>query len=140
MGITERKLVHEDKSGRIYWDALGQWVELEAIQYASGPDFRSILERALQALKERRSNKMLADISRIGLAFSAEDMIWTETDWFPRCIKAGMKYFAMVMPKALAVHMSVDKFSQKFDPDAIGYIRRFFTDAEEARKWLRQQK
>jgi hypothetical protein len=43
------------------------------------------------------------------------------------------------VPKALDLHLSVDKFAEKFDPESSGYKRKFFTDINEAREWLRQQ-
>ena len=132
------ELVSENECGQVYWNTDLLCVEIAGKRYADSAQYRAMLERALQLLKDRRAKKLLADTATMGVTMSAEDMVWTEMDWFPRCLKAGLKYFAMVMPKALGAHMTVDKFSQKFDPDSSGFLRRFFTDVTEAKEWLRK--
>jgi hypothetical protein len=132
------ELMYESDSGRVYWDTDLQCVYIDGKQYTGSAAFRAVLERSLQLLNERRCHKFLADISMMGVAISAEDMVWTEADWFPRCLKAGLKYFALVMPKALGTHLSVDKLTQKFDPGTGRYFRAVFTDLAAAKEWLRK--
>ena len=52
-----------------------------------------------------------------------EDLLWTETDWFPRAMKSGVKYISLAMPKSLTAHMSMDKLAESLDPKQKGYER-----------------
>lgn len=89
-------------------------------------------------VKDKRSRKLLADVGNVG-KISGEDMVWTETDWAQRLAKTDVKLFAIVMPKSLGLHMSIDKMSERVDPKTVGQVRKFFPDADTARKWLTQQ-
>jgi hypothetical protein len=92
----------------------------------------------LVRIKEKRAKKVLADVSKVG-KISGEDMMWTETDWAQRLAKTDVKFFAIVMPKSLGLHMSLDKMSERVDQKSVGQVRRFFSDAESARQWLEKQ-
>jgi len=62
--------------------------------------------------------------------------MWSETDFWPRCLATGVATFAVVMPKSLAAHLALDKVFQAWVPEKKGGERRFFADVETARKWL----
>ena len=139
MSATERKVMYKSHAGVIYWDEDAQCVGLEMLSGISSEEYRDFLERALLLLGEKGAHKLLVDATKMAERFGIGDMLWTETDWWPRCLKVGLTAFAMAVPKALDLHLSVDKFAEKFDPESSGYIRKFFTDINEAREWLRQQ-
>jgi hypothetical protein len=139
MCATERQVVYKSHAGAVYWDEDTQCVELEILSEISSEDYRDFLERALLLLGEKGAHKLLGDATKMAGRFGIGDMLWAETDWWPRCLKVGLTAFAMAVPKALDLHLSVDKFAEKFDPESSGYIRKFFTDIDEAREWLRQQ-
>jgi len=138
MGTVGRELLREDDVLRIYWDVGSKCVELEAKGDASSAQFRAGLEMVLVLVKDKRSRKLLADVGKVG-KITGEDMVWTETDWAQRLAKTDVKFFAIVMPKSLGLHMSIDKMSERVDPKTVGQVRRFFPDADTARKWLTQQ-
>ena len=137
MSIVELELEHEDASGWIYWNKDAGCVELVAKPYFTSVQYRSDMERALQLMEKKKSQKLLGDASRLIQQFSIEDMTWTQIVWFPRCLRAGLKFFAMATPQALAAHMAVDTFAQKFNPEVSGFKRSFFDSAVGAREWLR---
>ena len=137
MSIIELDLVHEDGSGWIYWNPEARCVELVAKPYLTSVQYRSDMERALALLQKEGSQKLLGDASRLIQQFSIEDMTWTQIVWFPRCLRAGMKFFSMATPKALAAHMAVDQFVQKFNPGVSGFKIGTFDSAVGAREWLR---
>ena len=77
--------------------------------------------------------------SKMVRRFGIGDMVWPEADWWPRCLKACLDAFAIAVPEALDLHLSVDRFAERFDPESTGYVRKFFTDIDEAKEWLRGQ-
>ena len=138
MSASSRETLYEDPAVRISWDTNAKLLELEAKSTLALGQFRPIMEKLLQYLKQKRAQKLLADISKIA-KISDEDLVWTETDWFPRELKVGARFFAVVPPASLASHMSLDKMTERVDPGPTGHIRRFFADAVSAREWLAKQ-
>jgi hypothetical protein len=139
MAGTGRELAYEDESGVVYWDDEAQCVELETKHYVSSDAFRSALEQLLVVIEERKARKFLVDMSgmdRIGDG----DLLWSETDWFPRCLQAGVVFVAMVMPESAAPLAMVDEAADRISTYAMSeYVRRFFNDVEDAREWLAHQ-
>jgi hypothetical protein len=139
MPATGREIVYQDESGVVYWDAGTQCIEIEVRRYIPGAAFKATLESLFQVIKTKNARKLLADLSRMD-KISVEDMTWTETDWLPRSVKAGVVVFATILPKSLSAHMTVDKMSENLVPASAEYVRRMFKDVNEAREWVRQQK
>ena len=136
MDTVHRDLLHEDVASRVYWNAAAGCVELETNQLTTSRQFRASMDVVPGLISEKKAHKLLADGSG-GIVSDAEDLRWTEVEWLPRCLKAGVTHVAVVMPKSLAGHMSIDKMAQR---TAVGPVtRRFFGSKEEAREWLSKQ-
>jgi hypothetical protein len=139
MTTIKRETVYQDESGVVYWDSSSQCIEIEVKKYIPGAPFKATMERVLQLIKAKKARKFLADTSRMD-KLAGDDMTWTETDWLPRSVKAGMVVFATVPPKSLSAHLAFDKMSENMAPASAGYVRRMFKDANEAREWVRREK
>jgi hypothetical protein len=137
--IAKRNLLYQDESCRVYWDSDVQCIEFDAIRFVSSSALRATLERTLGCIKDKRARKFLIGIDKMDNA-PMEDLMWAETDWFPRCLRAGIRYVAMVMPKSLSAFVSVDKATSRIKPDASGFVRWFIPDIEAGRQWLKEQK
>jgi len=136
MGGSANEIVYKSPGGsRVYWDAKTKCVVLESSPRVSGQELRNTLEKTLQLVAEKKSLKILAILVTLE-KLEPEDLLWTETDWFPRAMKAGVKYISLAMPKSLTAHMSMDKLAETLDPKQKGYERRFFDSEEAAREWL----
>lgn len=136
---TKRDLLYQDESAKIYWDNEMQGIEFEAIRFVSTTALRATLQRTLDIIRQRKARRFLIGLVNID-CIPMEDLVWAETDWFPRCLQAGIKYVAMVMPKSLSALVAVDKSSSRINPDVSGFVRRFFSDVEEGRQWLKGQR
>ena len=137
MADTKRKTLYEDSLFRLVWDEETKVLESTSVRQMSSAELRTTQERMLAFIREKKVRKYLADMTLLGNV-SAEDILWSETDWFPRCLKAGLKSIAMVMPKALSTHLTIDKKASQSDSKT-GYERRFFKDVESAREWIIKQ-
>jgi len=98
--------------------------------------FRAMMMKVLDCIKEKRARKVLADLAALS-ALPPDDLIWAETAWFPECLKSGLKTTAVVMPKSLSAHMSLDKMTERIDVKLV--TRKFFSDLQTAREWLIKQ-
>jgi hypothetical protein len=105
-------------------------------QYIYGEKFRECLNTGTEMMKKHGAKKWLSD-DRNNAAMSKEDMAWTETDWYPRTIAAGWKFWAIVLPKNIIGKMNMDYIIKR--AAAEGLTIRPFTDPDEAMEWLESQ-
>ena len=64
-------------------------------------------------------------------------MEWTQTDWFPRTVQVGWKYWALVMPEKIVGKMNMRQAVQAYTEK--GIIVEVFADPDEAMSWLENQ-
>ena len=72
------------------------WVEWKS--YAEGEQYRSALEAMVELLRQKKSSRLLADCRHIGPVTQA-DQQWSNLDWRPRAIGAGLRWIAIVAPR-----------------------------------------
>jgi hypothetical protein len=122
----------------VQWDSFTRCVVLEWRDFAYGDEYRTALNKAIQALEEKQSNKFLSDSRRMK-AIPQEDQEWLLKDWVPRATKAGLKHLAIVLPKSTLGQMTLQRLAQA-GPDK-RFISNdgtsYFEMLEDAKRWLR---
>lgn len=101
----------------------------------SGQPFRDAINAGTEALIKYRANKWLSDDRKNG-PLSDEDMEWGFTDWNQRAIKAGWRYWAMVVPADLIAAGSLMPTIE--DLFRLGLRVSVFAEVDEAIEWLDQ--
>ena len=84
-------------------------------------------------IEQDRVTKWLTN-NKSGSAIPQEDIDWGINEWFPRAIKAGLQYWAVILPEK-----AVGKLSGKKMVDALverGITVKTFRTEEDAVKWL----
>jgi hypothetical protein len=136
MSGSKRELLLEDESGCVYWDSEMRCIEIEGKRFLSSARFRVNMEMVLKLIMEKHASRLLVDMSALDV-FSPEDLVWTEKVWLPDALKSGLKNTAAVMPRSLALHMSLDKMTERIGSQmGSGGV---FPDADSAREWLAKQ-
>ncbi|GAB4425152.1 MAG: hypothetical protein Fur0044_23240 [Anaerolineae bacterium] len=102
-------------------------------QPIGGEKFREILNAGARTLEEYKASKWLSD-DRGNSALSPEDTEWSMTDWFPRAVNAGWKFWALVVPEDLMARMNLKEFVDSYYEQ--GLRIGVFTKPEEAMEWL----
>lgn len=102
-------------------------------QYTHGKDFRDALMAGLEAMRRYRAYKWLSDDRRMPV-LTAEDQQWGTEVWQPLVMKAGWKFWAVVLPKAVLGSMRMEKLAEKYSK--LGVTVQSFEDLDEAMKWL----
>jgi hypothetical protein len=138
MSTIERELLSEDALAQFFWDSAARYIEAEAKESGATENYRATMETALRYIKEKRVQKMLADIATLS-KISGEDVLWTEADWLPRCREAGLRCIAVVVPQSMASYLALEKMAVNAGTDGGGFSRRFFGDVKNAREWLEKQ-
>lgn len=102
--------------------------------FESGEQYRQLLMRLLDVIEEKRGSRMLFDMRNMPVV-SPEDQAWVQSQWMPRSIEVGLKYSAVVMPKAAISRLTLRHIAK--DASHIDRQRAYFETLEEAREWLK---
>jgi hypothetical protein len=105
-------------------------------KYIFGDEFRAALNKGVEVLQQYNAHKWLSD-DRENSALPKEDTNWSVTDWFPRVVKAGWKYWAIVLPKKIVGQMNMNQFIEEYSKK--GVITKIFSDPTDAMTWLEKQ-
>jgi hypothetical protein len=109
------------------------WVEWKA--YAEGEDYRSALDAMLELLQQKKSSRMLADCRLLGPITQA-DQLWTNQNWQPRSATAGLRWVAIVSPRAAVARLSIKQMVTRSTSSGVEMVTNHFDDMELARAWL----
>jgi hypothetical protein len=102
-------------------------------QPIGGQKLRDALNEGTAALEKYRVCKWLSDDRKNG-PLPVEDVEWGEQDWNPRTIKAGWKYWALVVPSEVAAAGAMTPVIERLYE--LGLNMRVFTSVEKAMEWL----
>jgi hypothetical protein len=127
----------KEKYVRIQWDEKSKAVVAEWLGYIDGQDLRRALDAGLELLAQKKTNRWLGDATNLG-PIPIEDQRWTNEDWFPRVISAGLRYMAVIEPHKVVAQMSVKRILSRVHGKDI--VTAHFDTQSEARAWLRAQK
>ena len=105
-------------------------------KFVRGDDIRNVLDAGYEALKANGAQKWLSD-DRNNSAIPAEDEEWAKTNWFPRVVAAGWKYWAICLPEKVVGQMNMKRYAEAYKE--AGITANFFSDPDVALKWLEAQ-
>jgi hypothetical protein len=130
---TEPQVILEDNSFRLLYHPASKIVHHELRMPVQGERFRGILEQGLELFKKHGARRWLSD-DRGNTALPPEDTEWAVTDWSPRVIAAGWKYWAVLMPQKSGGQVNMREFIKAYATK--GVTVSAFTAPEAALKWL----
>ena len=104
-------------------------------QPISGNEFRSVLNTGAETLAKYGGSKWLSD-DRKNMALPDEDTQWSVSDWFPRAVKSGWKYWALVVPPDFLARLNLREFVEQYFEQGLRIM--VFTEPDEALEWLRE--
>lgn len=95
--------------------------------------FQRLLGTGAEYMEKHRATKWLSDDSDV-VAIAKDDNAWGDEKWAPRVIKAGFKYWAVVMPKSALGSLMLKRFVSEYRER--GVIVEPFDNVDAAIKWL----
>jgi hypothetical protein len=101
--------------------------------WANSAEFAAMLEAGVQALKDHRGSRWLADCRRQKV-LSPADQDRADREWLPRALAGGLKQFAVVLPESGLAGMNI-KDRLKGVPGTTLEVA-YFATVEQAREWL----
>jgi hypothetical protein len=100
----------------------------------SGQEFRNVLDSGTKMMQEYGATKWLSD-DRKNSVLTPEDTQWSFTDWFPRTLQAGWKYWALVVPQDdIIARMNFKEFIDSCFEQGLRLM--VCSNPQEAMEWL----
>jgi hypothetical protein len=111
-------------------------VHHEFHKFAHGKTLQDGLSKGAAILEKNKAQKWLSDDRKISV-IGIDDTKWTATVWRPRVIKAGWKYWALVLPEKAVGQMVMKRIIKEYAET--GVTVEIFSDPYKAMKWLEAQ-
>ncbi len=105
-------------------------------RYTYGEEFRDALNQGVDVFERYFASKWLSD-DRKNSALPKEDQEWATNNWFRRVVKAGWKYWAIVLPKTVVGQMNMRLLSELCCSQ--GIETKLFDDPADAMNWLEKK-
>jgi hypothetical protein len=106
-------------------------------KYVHGPALQQFLMKGYETLKSNNCKKWLSDDLNNGPLLK-EDETWAKTHWFPNVVKAGWKFWAIVMPAQVIGQLNMKRFVD--DYAKAGITVSVFSESDKALAWLESSK
>jgi len=102
-------------------------------KFIFGDELHQLLLAGTEAMRKNGAAKWLSD-DRGNSVLSKEDADWGQVNWFPQTVQAGWKYWAIVQPAKVIAQMNMKALAEEYAK--AGITARFFSDPDEAMRWL----
>ena len=100
----------------------------------SGREFRDLLTLGAECMERNRATKWLSDDRKNG-PLGPDDSTWGETIWRPRVLRAGFKFWAIVVPANAVGSLQMRRFANEYREQ--GVLVEIFGDLEPVWGWLK---
>ena len=128
--------LHDNGYATMWYHPDKKIVHHQIHKFIFGEELQKLLLTGTEALRKNRASKWLSD-DRSNAALRKEDLEWGMTNWFPQALQAGWKFWAIVQPEKIIAQMNMEKVVE--DYAKAGMTAKFFTDPDQAMKWLESQ-
>ena len=127
-----KRLVLENEFAQLWFHPESRIVHSQLRKFIWGEAYQLILNEGLDLLVREGSSKWLSD-NREDSVHSRADTEWAIGHWFPRAVKAGWRYWAIVPPGNVIGQMNMERIAAAAPA---GTEVRMFNDADAALAWL----
>lgn len=125
----------DDENISIWYHPESKILHHQIHRFFYGKPWRDAFNKGAEAFLKYGAYKYLSDDRQIA-TLTKEDQEWGENDWSPRLVKAGWRYWAIVMPEKVIGQVTLKKAAA--NQSASGVTTRIFSSPEEAKQWLEQ--
>jgi hypothetical protein len=117
----------------VRWDSAARLVLVEWEGWADSGEFKELLDAEIKALQEHRGSRLLADC-RQQKVINPADQDQANREWLPRALAAGLKRFAVILPRSGLAEMNIRDALGKVPDTALQVA--YFATVEEGKSWL----
>ena len=105
-------------------------------KFSKGKPIRDALTAGVQHMEKTGCKKWLSD-DRKNSVYVEEDRKWAESNYRPRILKAGIKFWAIILPEKAIGQLNMKHVIKKYLEK--GVTVETFEDAKKAMKWLESE-
>lgn len=128
-----KQTIYEDEFATLWYYPQIKVVHHKFHKFIYGEHFKKILNQGLAFFEKEGCVKWLSD-DRNNSALPKEDEIWAQKEWSPKVMKAGWRYWGMILPDKLVGKMNMKRMIASYENDNIRI--EIFEDPESALVWL----
>ena len=125
----------ETSFAKLIWDDKTNCIILTYAGFGEGEALREPLNKGLELIKLKKSNKWLSDLYNIRV-INIEDQNWTSDHWTKAAFALGLKYLAIVVPTNILGQMSLQRGVDRANFNELGLETALFDNLESAKAWL----
>lgn len=128
-----KELIYDSPSATLWFHPEKKILHHKIHRYMPEEEEKEFLLLGTKTLQERDAQKWLSE-DQTSSAMNKDFFEWGTTEWFPKTIAAGWKYWAIIQPNHIISQIEHEKMAK--DYGAMGIEARFFDAVEEALEWL----
>jgi stage II sporulation SpoAA-like protein len=118
----------------VRWDPVLKAAHIEWQGWADESEYRLANNAIIRALTVHKGSRALGDCRNMKVT-KQSNQDWSNREWFPRVIAAGLTRLALVTPKSGLAKMNVEDMIARA-PDSDLEVR-YFPTVDQAKAWLR---
>jgi hypothetical protein len=134
--MMDKEIILDNEHMTVWYYPDKKIVHHEFHKFTYGKTLQEGLSAGAAILEKRGAQKWLSD-HRNKIGSDKDDLHWTATVWRPRVIKAGLKYWAMILPEKIIGQMAMRRVIGEYANT--GVTVQMFSDPDKAMRWLESQ-
>lgn len=134
--VHERQVILENEHVTLWYYPGLKIVHHQMFQPPSSEQFRELLNTGASTVEQFRASKWLSD-DRGNTLLKPHDEEWADTEWLPRVLRAGFKYWAIVLPMPAIGKLNMQRIATQHGRH--GVVSRIETMPHAAFEWLKAQ-
>jgi hypothetical protein len=131
-----RQLILENEHVTLWYYPELKIVHHQMVQPPSSEEFRELLGTGAKTLERFGASKWLSD-DRGNTLLKPHDEEWAATEWLPRVIAAGFKFWGIVLPMPAIGKLNMQRIASEHARR--GIVSRIETMPQAAFDWLKAQ-
>jgi hypothetical protein len=132
----DKEVVLDNENITVWYYPQKKIIHHEFHKFTQGRTFQEALSKGAATLEKNKAKKWLSD-DRKNSVLTLDDTKWTASFWRPRVIKAGWKYWAIVLPEKAVGQMVMQRIIKEYADT--GVTVKIFSDSVKAMTWLEAQ-
>jgi len=131
--LRNAPILHQDAHLTVAWvERFGATVNTWT-GFLQGEEFRTRMDRCLELLRGASATAIVANVQDFRPLLQ-DDQDWSNDDWAPRAVAAGLQRMAVVLPRSVFSQIAVTRVVQRLDDSPIWLTQ--VAEVVDALRWL----
>ncbi len=117
----------------VFYDKAIDSVIFDWKQAPTSTEFREALNKGLEVVQSTHCKNWIGDCTNLG-AIDDVDQNWSNTEWFPKALGAGISKMGVIVSDDVFNQMSVDQIMSNVE--SANFVSQYFPDKDKARNWI----